>query len=235
MDFRTDIWSLGVVLYEILSANKPFKGKTPKEISKAILHNNPPLFSVSTIDSDNEAVLQKILIKTLDKKAADRYQSTGELSHALKELKQKLEFSQQLSTGEINGERSSSNSGSIEQTRNSSFITKSKLFWNQQNLSQKTLLLAVFIGILTFAVGVSFQYFSRFYANKTSKFESFSPDSRGKWQISPLFGIRKKLQGLIPSVSFSPDGRSIAFAMSAEGAMGIYVIAHERKTPALGS
>jgi Tol biopolymer transport system component/predicted Ser/Thr protein kinase len=223
VDFRTDIWSLGVVLYEILAGNKPFTGKTPKEISKAILHNDPPPFSVSNINSNYEAALQKIVIKALDKKAAERYQSTGELSRNLKELKQKLEFSQQFATAEIDGERSSPDLGAIEQTRNTSFITKSKLFWNQQSLPKKTLLLAAFAGILTFAVGVSLQYFSRFYADKTSKFESFSPDSREKWQISTLFGIRKKTQGLIPSVSFSPDGKSIAFAMPAEGAMGIYV------------
>lgn len=223
VDFRTDIWSLGVVLYEILSGNKPFRGKTPKEVGKAILHNDPPPFSISTINSHNGAALQKILTKTLDKKAADRYQSTSELSHDLKELKQKLEFSQQFSTGEITGKGSSPNSGTIEQTQNSSFINKSKLFWNQQSLSKKTLLLAVLVGILTFAVGASFQYFSRFYADKTSKFESFSPDSRENWQISTLFGVRKKSQGLIPSVSFSPDGKSIAFAMSVDGAVGIFV------------
>lgn len=223
VDLRTDIWSLGVVLYEILSGNKPFNGKTINEIRKAILNKNPPPVAVSTVNSDNEAALRKILTKVLNKKAADRYQSMNELSQDIKDLKQKLEFSQQFSTGETDSEKGSLGSGIIEQTQNSSFITKSKLFWNQQSLSKKTLLLALFIGILTFAVGISFQYFSRLYPDKISRFESFSPDSREKWKISTLFGIRKKLQGLIPSISFSPDGRSIAFAMSAEDATGIYV------------
>jgi serine/threonine protein kinase len=231
VDLRTDIWSLGVVLYEILSGNKPFTGKTLKEVRKAILHNNPPAISVSTIDSDSEAALQKILTKALYKRAADRYQSTSELSQELKELKQKLEFSQQFPTGEINSERSLPDSGTIEQTQDSSFITKSKLFWSQQSISQKALLLTVFVGIMTFAVGVSFQYLSRFYAAKASNFESFSPDSREKWQISTLFGIRKKLQGLIPSVSFSPDGKSIAFNMFAEGVDDIYVKRIDQSEP----
>ena len=223
VDLRTDVWSLGVVLYEILSGNKPFTGKTIKAITKAISKKKPLLFSVSTVNSDNEATLQKILTKALRKKAEDRYQSMSEMSQDIKDLKQKIELSQRFSTGEIYNETGSLDARITDQTHNPSFITKSRLFWSQQSLSKKTLLLAVFIGILTFTVGSSLQYFGRIYPDKVSKFRSFSSESREKWQISTLFGIRKKMQGFISSVSFSPDGNSIAFAMSAEGAADIYV------------
>lgn len=224
VDLRTDIWSLGVVLYETLSGNKPFKGKTTREIGKSILHDNPPLFSVSTINSNNKAALQKILAKTLNKNAENRYQSVNELANDLKQLKQSLEFTRQFATGEIGGRKSSSNiSATFEQTRNTSFVDKSKQFWNQQSFSRKAILLAVSIGFLTFVAGISTQSLTDFFSNNSSKSESFLPDSRERWQISTLFGVRKKTEGLIPSISFSPDGKSIVFAMSAGGAMGIYV------------
>jgi serine/threonine protein kinase len=224
VDLRTDIWSLGVVLYEILSGDKPFRGKTPKEIGKAILHDKPLLFPVSTINSNSETELQRILAKTLNKNAENRYQSASELADDLKQLKQSLEFMRQFATSEISGEKSSPNiSDTFEYAQNTSFIVKSKQLWNQQSLSQRAILLTVLIGVLTFVVGISTQSFTRFFLTNSSKLEAFSPDSRWKWQISTLFGVRKKLKGLIPSVSFSPDGKSIAFAMSADSAMGIYV------------
>jgi serine/threonine protein kinase/dipeptidyl aminopeptidase/acylaminoacyl peptidase len=224
VDLRTDIWSLGIVLYEVLSGNKPFKGKTTDELRREILLNSPPPISFSNLNSNDEAFLQKILARMLDKDKEKRYKSAYELAKDLKELKHNLEYTQQFSTGEIiDGAVTQRFFKTFEGTGNSSFIEKSKQFWTQQSLSRKALVMAVVIGFLTFTVGVSIQYFSRFYATKPPKFESFSSDSRHRLQISTLFGVRKKLQGSIPFISFSPDGNSISFVMSGEGMDDIYI------------
>jgi serine/threonine-protein kinase len=94
VDARSDLFSLGVVLYEMLAGRAPFAGVNALEVIGAILNQEPaPLTNHA---SDVPAELQRIVTKALRKERDERYQNAKDLLLDMKSLQQELEFAARL-------------------------------------------------------------------------------------------------------------------------------------------
>ncbi|MEW6128954.1 MAG: protein kinase [Acidobacteriota bacterium] len=90
IDARADIFSLGSMVYEMVSGRTPFEGSTPGEIIASILYKEPPLLARYSREVPQE--LERIVTKALRKDREERYQTAKDIALDLKNLRQHLAF-----------------------------------------------------------------------------------------------------------------------------------------------
>ena len=95
VDSRTDIFSLGVVIYEMVARSLPFKGADTFEILASILSDKEPL-PIARYEPNAPPELERIVEKTLAKERDERYQSARELEIDLRRLKKRLDLNAEL-------------------------------------------------------------------------------------------------------------------------------------------
>ena len=88
VDARSDVFSFGVMMYEILSGRVPFTGETMMDVIQAVINSEPP--PLATLAPHLPKELVRIVHKTLRKQRDERYHSTRDLLNDLKDLRDEL-------------------------------------------------------------------------------------------------------------------------------------------------
>jgi serine/threonine protein kinase/roadblock/LC7 domain-containing protein len=113
VDARSDIFSFGVLLYEMIAGHLPFEGATAMEMIAAILKNEP-----LPLDEAIPKQLRRIVRKSLHKQTDERYQTARDLLLDIKNLKRELEFSEEFERSQVPRSTGSSNVSTARMSEN---------------------------------------------------------------------------------------------------------------------
>ena len=195
LDGRTDLFSFGIVLYEMATGSLPFRGETPGVITEAILNRapTPPI----RLNPDLPPEIERIIVKLLDKDPELRYQSAAEVRADLKRLKRERDSARISSSAvptEISGSAAASSSTGIAAKASSASIktapeTRSRT--TQIALGAALALAVATIGFLLL------------------RHNGPAP--------SPAYHLLTYRRGTIRMARFAPDGQTVIYSAAWEG------------------
>ena len=217
VDSRSDIFSLGAMLYEMLARRKPFEGETPSDTLAAILKTEP--LPLSRVTQGLPTELTRIVTKCLKKDREERYQVVKDLWLDLKALKQDLEFQNVLRGSEavdsarasvIAGEPTAIQSGPQPTAERSGIgtITESlSIEIKRHKFGAALVLMVIALGLAAGAFGI---YKLLNHENKVAHFSEISL-------------ARLTNSGNVIHATISPDGKYIVYVLSDRSSQSLWI------------
>jgi Tol biopolymer transport system component/predicted Ser/Thr protein kinase len=190
VDHRTDIWSLGVMLYEMVSERAPFEGEDVHQRIVSIRESEPP--PLADCAEGVPARLEEIVRRALAKKPDKRYQTARELLHDLRSLRQSLEVSEEMAR-----------SSPLEPAPS---VSSAEVIIGEIKRHKRGILLTLAAFTLLTAGAV-------FWADKWISRDRPSKAAASVLKIIPFTSF----PGVEMEPSFSPDGKQIAFSWNGPG------------------
>jgi len=212
LDARTDLFSLGAVLYEMATGQAAFNGNTSAVIFDAILNRAPA--APSSLNANLPSKLEEIIAKAIEKEPDLRYQTAAELRGDLRRLKRDTDSSRAVSgssrtwpaasgVGSAAGSTSGSTSAALPQPGQAGTSTHSRPPWNSW-LRRASVLLALAAAVVLFI-----------HERNGRKQESASFT---QMTITPVSS-----SGHTFGAAISPDGKWLAYISDEHGTPGIWV------------
>lgn len=216
IDTRTDIWSLGVVLYEMITGRPPFKSETASDTNAAILKSEPTALSQYAPDTPGE--LERIVRKALQKDREERYQVVKDFLLDLKSLKRDLDLSAAFErSGASHSQEQRSTAAAQISTGSAVHISTQASLTQQLGLKTNTRWLWL-TGTLMLALFVAGGWYWWRQPNETNanRFAALT--------VTPLVSRKNDLGEIgATHARFSPDGKFVAYASTKGGNSSIWI------------
>ena len=217
VDSRSDIFSLGAVIYEMLARRKPFEGETPSDTLAAILRTEPPPLShfVPGIPSE----LSRIVTKCLKKDREERYQVVKDLWLDLKALKQELEFQNVMKSSEASG----TSRGSALPAESTAILNKPQPTTERSSAGTITESLSIEIKRHKFGAAIAFALLALVLAaGGFGVYKLLSRENRVAHFLDVELA-RLTNSGNAIDATISPDGKYVVYVLSDRSAQSLWI------------